>query len=67
MLQWKQQFAKFEEYAEKLGLEALELKKKIEAEKRESRRLSGILNEKASLNNQLQEREQSLCARAATS
>jgi hypothetical protein len=44
-LQWKKRFEKFERYADRLGAEAAELKTRIEAEKKEAKRLSGVVSQ----------------------
>ena len=41
---WRDKFVTFEQYAEKLSLEAQELRAKVNKEQREAKRLSGIVN-----------------------
>ena len=41
--QWKNRFEQFESYAERLSAEAAELRNKIEKERKESKRLSGMV------------------------
>ncbi|KAI0321341.1 AEX-3 domain-containing protein [Amylostereum chailletii] len=58
---WRDKFVTFEQYAEKLSVEANELRSKINKEQRESKRLSGLISmtaaEKAKLQNQLKDTE----------
>ncbi|KAI0003680.1 hypothetical protein BJV74DRAFT_881520 [Russula compacta] len=58
---WRDKFVTFEQYAEKLSLEANELRSKINKEQRETKRLSGLVTmttvEKTKLQNQLKETE----------
>ncbi|KAI0296199.1 hypothetical protein BC826DRAFT_908484 [Russula brevipes] len=58
---WRDKFVTFEQYAEKLSLEAGELRSKINREQRETKRLSGLVTmttvEKTKLQNQLKETE----------
>src|SRR3954463_8943293 len=42
---WKQQFLKFQSFAEQLTKETQELKNKIETHKRENRRLTGLIDQ----------------------
>ncbi|EJU01827.1 hypothetical protein DACRYDRAFT_66769 [Dacryopinax primogenitus] len=53
---WREKFVAFEGYAEKLSLEAGDLKSKIGKEQRESRRLSGLITVTAQEKQQLQMR-----------
>lgn len=52
---WRDKFVTFEQYAEKLSLEASELRAKMNKEQREAKRLSGLVTstsaEKAKLQN----------------
>lgn len=41
---WRDKFVTFEQYAEKLSLEAQDLRSKVNKEQREAKRLSGIVN-----------------------
>jgi EEF1A N-terminal glycine/lysine methyltransferase len=54
---WRDKFVTFEEYAEKLSLEANELRSKINREQRETKRLSGLVTmttvEKTKLQNRM--------------
>ncbi|KZT30581.1 hypothetical protein NEOLEDRAFT_1053137 [Neolentinus lepideus HHB14362 ss-1] len=58
---WRDKFVTFEQYAEKLSVEANDLRGKINKEQKETRRLSGIINmtaaEKTKLQNQLKDTE----------
>ncbi|KAF8274091.1 hypothetical protein EI94DRAFT_1768939 [Lactarius quietus] len=58
---WRDKFVTFEQYAEKLSLEATDLRSKINKEQRETKRLSGLVTmttvEKTKLQNQLKETE----------
>ncbi|KAH9004017.1 hypothetical protein EDB86DRAFT_2886260 [Lactarius hatsudake] len=58
---WRDKFVTFEQYAEKLSVEANELRSKINKEQRETKRLSGLVTmttvEKTKLQNQLKETE----------
>ncbi|KXN90020.1 hypothetical protein AN958_05025 [Leucoagaricus sp. SymC.cos] len=58
---WRDKFVTFEQYAEKLSVEANQLRSKINKEQRETKRLSGLVTltaaEKAKLQNQLRETE----------
>ncbi|KAI0308207.1 hypothetical protein B0F90DRAFT_1621067 [Multifurca ochricompacta] len=58
---WRDKFVTFEQYAEKLSLEANDLRSKINKEQRETKRLSGLVTmttvEKTKLQNQLKETE----------
>ncbi|KAI0047828.1 hypothetical protein FA95DRAFT_1540779 [Auriscalpium vulgare] len=58
---WRDKFVTFEQYAEKLSVEANELRSKIGREQRETKRLSGLVTmtavEKSKLQNQLKETE----------
>ncbi|EPQ60637.1 hypothetical protein GLOTRDRAFT_68450 [Gloeophyllum trabeum ATCC 11539] len=58
---WRDKFVTFEQYAEKLSVEANDLRGKINKEQKETKRLSGIIHmtaaEKAKLQNQLKETE----------
>ncbi|KAI0275070.1 hypothetical protein BC834DRAFT_815136 [Gloeopeniophorella convolvens] len=58
---WRDKFVTFEQYAEKLSLEANDLRSKINKEQRETKRLSGLVTmtavEKTKLQNQLRETE----------
>ncbi|KAI0285313.1 hypothetical protein BGY98DRAFT_1092930 [Russula aff. rugulosa BPL654] len=58
---WRDKFVTFEQYAEKLSVEAGELRSKINKEQRETKRLSGLVTmttvEKTKLQNQLKETE----------
>ncbi|WVN89327.1 uncharacterized protein L203_104549 [Cryptococcus depauperatus CBS 7841] len=53
---WKSQFEAFEKYADKLTIEANELKTKIERERREAKRLSSIATEQTKTNLELEEK-----------
>lgn len=57
MVQWKKRFEKFERYADRLGAEAAELKARIEAEKEEAKRLSGVVNQTKERNTALYDGE----------
>ncbi|RYP07513.1 hypothetical protein DL764_002442 [Monosporascus ibericus] len=50
---WKQQFLKFQAFAEQLTKETQDLKVKIENHKRENRRLAGLLDQQKDDNNRL--------------
>lgn len=52
---WKQRFETFERYAERLAVEAAELKLRIDREQREARRLSSLNSEQTRQNAHLQE------------
>ncbi|KAI9460585.1 DENN domain-containing protein [Lactarius psammicola] len=58
---WRDKFVTFEQYAEKLSLEANDLRSKINKEQRETKRLSGLVTmttvEKTKLQNQLKDTE----------
>ncbi|KAL4243513.1 DENN domain-containing protein [Abortiporus biennis] len=58
---WRDKFVTFEQYAEKLSVEASELRAKINKEQRETKRLSSMVTmtavEKAKLQNQLNDTE----------
>ncbi|KDQ63546.1 hypothetical protein JAAARDRAFT_29564 [Jaapia argillacea MUCL 33604] len=58
---WRDKFVTFEQYAEKLSVEAGELRSKIGREQKETKRLSGIINlttvEKNKLQSQLKDTE----------
>ncbi|CAL1695803.1 unnamed protein product [Somion occarium] len=58
---WRDKFVTFEQYAEKLSVEASELRAKINKEQRETKRLSSMVSmtaaEKAKLQNQLRDTE----------
>ncbi|KAA1471484.1 hypothetical protein DENSPDRAFT_850258 [Dentipellis sp. KUC8613] len=58
---WRDKFVTFEQYAEKLSIEANELRSKINKEQRETRRLSGLVTstavEKTKLQSQLRDTE----------
>ncbi|KAF9453813.1 hypothetical protein P691DRAFT_755175 [Macrolepiota fuliginosa MF-IS2] len=58
---WRDKFVTFEQYAEKLSVEANQLRTKINKEQRETKRLSGLVTltaaEKAKLQNQLRDTE----------
>lgn len=56
-VQWKKRFSEFENYAERLGVEARELKAKIDGERKESKRLSGMVMDRQQQNSELQTRE----------
>ncbi|WVF69649.1 hypothetical protein IAT40_004428 [Kwoniella sp. CBS 6097] len=53
---WKKQFEMFEKYADRLTIEANELKTKIDRERREAKRLSNIANEQTKQNIELEEK-----------
>ncbi|KAI0639419.1 AEX-3 domain-containing protein [Trametes polyzona] len=59
---WRDKFVTFEQYAEKLSVEASELRSKINKEQKETKRLSSMITmtaaEKSKLQQQLQETEQ---------
>ncbi|KAI0361598.1 hypothetical protein OH77DRAFT_1469410 [Trametes cingulata] len=59
---WRDKFVTFEQYAEKLSVEASELRSKINKEQKETKRLSSMITmtaaEKMKLQQQLQETEQ---------
>lgn len=58
---WRDKFVTFEQYAEKLSVEANQLRAKINKEQRETKRLSGLVTltaaEKSKLQNQLKDTE----------
>ncbi|KAH9937703.1 AEX-3 domain-containing protein [Fomitopsis serialis] len=58
---WREKFVTFEQYAEKLSVEASELRSKINKEQRETKRLSSVITltavEKSKLQNQLRDTE----------
>ena len=56
---WRDKFVTFEQYAEKLSLEAQELRAKVNKEQREAKRLSGIVNTTNGEKFQLQSRTSS--------
>ena len=54
---WRDKFVSFEQYAEKLSMEASELRSKINKEQRETKRLSSMVTMTAVEKTKLQERE----------
>ena len=54
---WKDKFVSFEQYAEKLSLEASELRSKIGKEQRETKRLSSMVSSTAVEKSKLEIRE----------
>jgi nicotinamide N-methyltransferase len=54
---WRDKFVTFEQYAEKLSVEANQLRTKINKEQRETKRLSGLVTLTAVEKNKLQNRE----------
>jgi len=54
---WRDKFVTFEQYAEKLSLEANELRSKINKEQRETKRLSGLVTMTAVEKTKLQNRK----------
>ncbi|WVQ98203.1 hypothetical protein IAU59_005325 [Kwoniella sp. CBS 9459] len=53
---WKKQFEMFEKYADRLTIEANELKTKIDRERREAKRLSNLANQQTQQNIELEEK-----------
>lgn len=53
---WRDKFVTFEQYAEKLSVEAGELRAKINKEQRETKRLSGLVTLTASEKHRLESR-----------
>jgi hypothetical protein len=60
---WREKFVTFEQYAEKLSVEAQQLRGKINKEQRESKRLSGLVTLTAAEKTKLQNRQFILCQR----
>lgn len=54
---WRDKFVTFEQYAEKLSVEANQLRTKINKEQRETKRLSGLVTLTAVEKNKLQNRK----------
>lgn len=58
---WRDKFITFEQYAEKLSLEANELRSKINKEQRETKRLSGLVTMTTVEKTKLQNRKTTCC------
>ena len=54
---WRDKFVTFEQYAEKLSVEASELRSKINKEQKETKRLSSMITMTAAEKSKLQQRE----------
>jgi septal ring factor EnvC (AmiA/AmiB activator) len=55
-MEWKTHFAVFQTFSDKLTTESQELKTRLEKERREARRLSGVLTEQKDRQDQLKKR-----------
>ena len=58
---WRDKFVTFEQYAEKLSVEASELRTKINKEQKETKRLSSMITMTTAEKTKLQGRECTLC------
>ena len=56
---WRDKFVTFEQYAEKLSVEASDLRSKINREQRETKRLSSVITMTAAEKSKLQNRKSS--------